>query len=395
MNLSFITTKPPTLSSGSEVRNYYLLKSFLESPHIKKVNLIYINSMISEDEIKIFNKKLNIFVFSLKDRNVLESIQSYLSGEIPYVTHLKKNTKGREILKLLSDSDVIFLSELDGYFVVSDIIPELSKNKRIILDCHNIDSERFNSEISSSPLYKKVLSIPIQNSLKNSEIEALSNVDLVLCCSDVEKKYFSTYKNTDLVKVVPNGVQVKSFVKNDRKFVSHELLFMGLLSYGPNSDAINYYLSKIHPLVLDKVADYKITILGKNPPDWLIKIAQDNNSINLMGFVESVEKYLNRVDVCICPLRYGSGTRLKILEYMVSGKAVVSTTIGSEGIDVEDGENILIADDPRTFVEMILSLLNNKKQILDLGLSARKLTVEKYNWDIIGKELIQILKNLK
>lgn len=220
------------------------------------------------------------------------------------------------------------------------------------------------------------------------EIEVFAKMDFILTCSDNDKKYFKKYFPENKISVIPNGVD-SSFFKPCKmgKTEKMTVVFVGLLSYPPNSDGLKFYLKEIHPLVKIKIPNVKFLIIGKHPPIWLEKIAKKDQSIQLIGYVRDIREYISKAKVCICPLRFGSGTRIKILEYMAMGKPVVSTTKGAEGIDYADGRTIFIRDNPEKFAQGIIKLLIDHKLAIYMGNQARKLVKQKYDWKKIVSKL--------
>jgi len=391
MIVTIITTKPARLESGTEVRNYYLFKALVEAKVVAKLNLVYINTNASASHMQLHHAKLNLHVFSLPSRTFTESFGAYVHNQIPYIEHLKNHVYHQELQKLAEQSDVVFCSELDGYLADSQALNQLTKKPKIILDCHNVDYLRFKSEIESGNSLKKILGKRLLSQFKSLEIDATQQANQILCCSSVDKRYFTQFKNPTQISVVPNGVSISRPKKTSLKKPA-TLLFMGLLSYLPNEDALKFYISEIHPTVKQKFPEIKCVILGKGAPKWLLRAAQLDSSIEVKGFVKSIDSYLDHATICICPLRFGSGTRLKILEYMAAGKAVVSTSIGCEGIDVQSGQHVLIADSATDFAQAIEKLLTQPQLVNKLGTQARTLVSRNYDWHLIGQNLITILK---
>ncbi len=128
-------------------------------------------------------------------------------------------------------------------------------------------------------------------------------------------------------------------------------------------------------------------IVGKNPPN----IPKPSN-VTFLGYVENTKEFIMKSDICIAPLRYGSGTRLKILEYMAMGKPIISTSKGAEGIDYTENKNIIIEDDFDAFSEKIRIVLDDKRLRDDLGKNAMDLIKQKYNWEIYRKTLHNVYK---
>ena len=125
--------------------------------------------------------------------------------------------------------------------------------------------------------------------------------------------------------------------------------------------------------------------MGKNPTNAVRELPNRDKSITVTGFVEDVRPYMEKSAVFIVPLRIGSGTRLKILEALAMSKAIVSTSIGCEGIELNDSEHILIADEPEKFAVKVVEFLEDKAKRVAFGKSGRRLVERQYSWDIIGR----------
>ena len=168
------------------------------------------------------------------------------------------------------------------------------------------------------------------------------------------------------------------------------LVFTGSMDWLPNDDAISYFCQEILPLVWQKNNALKLYVVGKNPSSVVKNLAHKDNRVIVTGRVDDVRPFVERSKIFIVPLRIGGGTRLKILEAMAMGKAVVSTTIGAEGIECKDGINIALADNPDNFAQKIIDLCKNPTLAATLGDNGRQLVCQKYDWTIVGKKLTDI-----
>lgn len=285
-----------------------------------------------------------------------------------------------------SKDNMIFLLESPYFY-------NLLKKKHIeryILDEHNVNWELF-----AYPTFK--LKYKFYNTLafkrdKLHEINALKNASHILVCSNRDKQIIieEVPETNDKITIIPNCIdfgEYEKYLKYDtiEKSDSNEVtyvLFVGLLSYPPNTDAVFSICNKIAPNFKDEV---KFIIVGKNPPN----ISKPDN-VEFLGYVTDLKKHIQNSDICIAPFRYGSGTRFKILEYMAMGKPIISTAKGAEGIDYTQDENIIIENDIDSFAKRIRELLNNKERRNRLGRNAINLIKHKYDWKIYKEELYDI-----
>jgi glycosyltransferase involved in cell wall biosynthesis len=185
------------------------------------------------------------------------------------------------------------------------------------------------------------------------------------------------------VTVVPNGVDLDQFRPSDPSAPEDLLVFTGSMDWRPNQDGIRWYLEEVHPLLQGRV-DTPLVVVGRNPPTWLSP-DQLPPDVQVTGTVPDVRPYLDRAAVFVVPLRAGGGSRLKILEALAAGKAVVSTTVGAEGLDLENGKHLVLADTPEEFATAVEELCSDRDRARALGKAGRLRMEERYGWDAIAE----------
>ena len=173
--------------------------------------------------------------------------------------------------------------------------------------------------------------------------------------------------------------------------LANSLVFTGSMDWLPNEDAILYFVDAILPLIKQQCPEVSLEVVGRSPSRKLQALAEAEKSIRLTGWVEDIRPFVARSSVCIVPLRIGGGTRLKIFEAMAMNKAVVSTSVGAEGLPVRPGENILLADAPQDFADSVVSLLRDPNQRRRLGTAARALVQESYGWPRVAENFARTL----
>jgi glycosyltransferase involved in cell wall biosynthesis len=158
----------------------------------------------------------------------------------------------------------------------------------------------------------------------------------------------------------------------------------------PNEDAMQYFVRDILPLIRAEEPAVRLTIVGRAPTPAVKKLADDAR-IEVTGRVDDVRPYIDDASVYVVPLRIGGGTRLKIFEAMAMGKAVVSTTVGAEGLPIVPGVHALVADDPGAFTRAVVELIRDAGRRRALEAAARALVVEKYDWASVAGALNEAL----
>ncbi len=181
--------------------------------------------------------------------------------------------------------------------------------------------------------------------------------------------------------VVPNGADVDrlGLVPSDEARAGN-LLFTGTLSYQPNAEAALWLGKEIFPRVRARRSDATLAIVGRNPPAAVRALAT-HPDIDVPGRVEDLNPWLTRAAVVVAPMLSGSGTKLKVIEAMAAGRPVVATSIGAEGIAAGDGAELCVADDPQSFADAVIELLDDPATALQIGSAARALANTRYSWD--------------
>ncbi|MEQ1793471.1 MAG: glycosyltransferase, partial [Nitrospira sp.] len=187
--------------------------------------------------------------------------------------------------------------------------------------------------------------------------------------------------------IVPNGVDVEYFTPTHGKDAP-ALIYTGGMNMFANRDAVMFFLDEIWPLIRKQVPDVRFFAVGQDPPKELLDMAVRDPQITVTGYVTDVRPLVSEASVYVVPLRVGGGTRLKVLDAMAMGKAMVSTSIGCEGLAVHPDEHLLVADTPEQFANKTVLLLGDKNCRLALGRAARELVERRYSWRTIGGQLL-------
>jgi glycosyltransferase involved in cell wall biosynthesis len=183
------------------------------------------------------------------------------------------------------------------------------------------------------------------------------------------------------VEIIQNGVDIEYYRPGTAPEDEHGMVYIGNYGYPPNADAMIYFCREIFPLIRRSVPDAHLTLLGANPPRELSGMP----GVKLAGFIEDIRPIVQAAGMMVVPLRMGGGTRLKILDGMAMGKAIVSTHIGAEGLDVHPDEDILVANEPADFAAQVIRLMEDSNLRHRLGANGRKLVERDYNWDRLAE----------
>jgi polysaccharide biosynthesis protein PslH len=249
---------------------------------------------------------------------------------------------------------------------------------------------------SSSPLRRLYNRLEAAK-LKRDELAACRRASAVLTTSDVDRATLAPEVAGVPIRVVPNGVDTSYFMPTGPGGAGEPVdpacvLFTGAIDYHPNTDGVRYFHAEILPRIHTAAPEAVFTVVGKDPPAHIRALGGPR--VVVTGAVPDVRPWMRRGAVAVVPLRVGGGTRLKILEAMASGRAVVSTTIGCEGIEVTPGENILVADTPADFADAVVRCLRDPGLRARLGRRGRALVERRYRWEAIGEALSDFYREL-
>jgi sugar transferase (PEP-CTERM/EpsH1 system associated) len=257
----------------------------------------------------------------------------------------------------------------------------------VVLTHHNIESMLMarRASVESHPLARRFLQREAAKLKTYESVSARFDVNIVMSRPDEDA--LAVQVPGVRTAVVPNGVDIDYFTP-DHSQETPALIYTGGMNMFANRDAVMFFLTDVWPLISSQVPEAQFFAVGQDPPRELQAIAEKDGRVQVTGKVKDIRPFVWKSAVYVVPLRVGGGTRLKVLDAMAMGKAMVSTTIGCEGIDVRDNEHLVKADSPRAFADATVALLKDRSRRLALSRSARALVERKYAWPVIGQQLL-------
>jgi polysaccharide biosynthesis protein PslH len=262
-----------------------------------------------------------------------------------------------------------------------------------VLFQHNVESEiwRRHAATESSPLKRRMYAVEYRKMLRY-ESNAVRRFHHVIAVSEPDRSLMESWVEGSRITVVPTGVDLEQYRPDfSRQPQDPVVMFVGAMDWEPNVDAMEYFCRDIWPSITAQMPKVQLKIVGRNPGDRVNKLA--SASVEITGRVPSVAEHLRDAAVVIVPLRIGGGTRLKIYEAMAAGKAVVSTSIGAEGLDVHHGKDIILADNPKLFSEAVLMLLRDEGLRRRYEVAAADLA-RKYDWTVVAEKFARTLQQV-
>jgi len=265
--------------------------------------------------------------------------------------------------------------------------PPGEKPPPLVVDSHEIAYDLARQFVNTGSLSRRLYAMANWRKLRWEELATYCDADGVCLCSAADEQRLHAQAQGLRTAVIPNAADVEYFKprSTDPLPDGRTVIYFGLLSTVPNIDGVTYFIRDIWPRIAAAHPQARCKIIGGRPPPSLLALA--GPQIEFTGFVSDLRPHLASAAAVVVPLRLGGGTRLKIVEAMAMGKAVVSTTLGAEGIEAVPGRDILIEDQPVAFADAVNRLLAEPRLAARIGQSARQLAVERYAWEGAARAL--------
>jgi len=288
-----------------------------------------------------------------------------------------------EVLRTESRPDIVHLDTiaLSPYQRYCGPVPT-------VLTHHNVESQLMERRalVESSAIGRWYVGLQARR-LREFEAEQSRKFRLNVMVSDADAELLRTICPEARTAVIPNGVDINYFTPCR----DHELpavIYTGGMNMFANRDAVEWFLDQVWPRVKAEVPGIRFLAVGQKPSARLLEAAATDNSIEVPGFVPDIRPWVSRAAVYVVPLRVGGGTRLKMVDAMAQGKAIVATRVGAEGIHGEDGKHFVLADDPVQFANEVVRLIDDPIARRALGDSARERVEKEYGWPMLAEQLV-------
>ncbi len=276
--------------------------------------------------------------------------------------------------------DLVHVDSLD----LSGYLP-LLRGTPVVCVHHNVESALLRRRADNESSTPRRRYVALQADLLEAEERRwCGRMALNVAVSEEDRRRFGRLAPGAPFTVVPNGVDTDTF--RPASVPQAGVVFVGGYSWYPNRDALVHFAEDVLPLLRAQVPGVAVHWVGR-APDEVRREYRERHGMELTGYVEDIRPTVQAAACYVVPLRVGGGTRLKILDAWAMGKAVVSTSVGCEGLDARDGENILVRDDPAEFAAAVRRVLEDETLRARLGEGARRTAEEVYEWEVIGRSM--------
>lgn len=382
------------VDKGGKIRTYNMLKELKRDHHITYLSLDDGSAdRAAREQAQEYCHELICVPHEQREKfskGFYAELLLNLASGYPYaIKKYESAAMRRQILDLTANGrfDVVICD-----FLAPAINVPLELSCPTILFQHNVEAMiwKRHFEVQNNPAKKTYLRQQWRK-MERFERETCRRFDTVIAVSKEDAEQMREEYAVDQVFEVPTGVDTEFFQPSGAQSIDpHNVVFTGSMDWLPNEDAIRYYTDQILPFIRRAIPDVTLTVVGRNPYPGLVELSRRDPSVVVTGRVDDVRPYMERAAAYVVPLRIGGGTRLKIFEAMAMEKAIVSTSVGAEGLPVRDGRELRIADTPETFAASLAELLKNPEAAKELGQEAGRVVRERFGWIGVAKRFSEI-----
>lgn len=357
-----------------------IVTGLLEAGHTVKI--LAVNSdkyKIAEDDIPADYREKTGIEFVQLDLNVyfLPAIKNLIRKKSYHIQRFISKEFDQKLIQIL-EADSYDIVQLETLYMAPYIetIREHSK-AQIVLRAHNIEHLIWERIAQKTKFFGKRWYInELARTLKKYELDSLNKVDGIAAITRKDAAFFRSMAAVPVIDI-PYGVNPEEFKPKSEINGVPNMYYIGSMNWMPNEEGVKWFIDNLLDKIVERVPNFRWYIAGRSMPEWLTKLNHPN--IEVVGEVDDAAEFVRDHDIALIPLLSGSGIRIKIIEAMALGKAVITTNIGAEGIAYTEYENMIVADNKAKFEEGIFRLVNNPKLAEDMGRKARELVESTYD----------------
>ncbi|MBN2611286.1 MAG: glycosyltransferase family 4 protein [Bacteroidales bacterium] len=325
--------------------------------------------------------------------NLPGAIRNLIFSSLPYTAERFIDKNFGEKLKNILKTGHFDIVQFEGLYLMPYTgIVRRHSGAKIVLRAHNIENEIWfrNFQQEKNLLKKRYIAI-IAKRLKKFELNHVNKYDLLVPITVRDVEIYNNMGNLKPTHVCPYGYTGSPANTDNLSNQNLSFFFIGSLDWMPNQQGISWFVENVWGLISGKIEGIRFYVAGRNAPQWLVNYLE-NHDVIYAGEVEDANEFMKNKGTMVVPLFSGSGMRVKIVEAMAAGKAVISTAIGAEGIDITDSENIILADTPEDFAGAAKKLCSDRDFYLQIAKNAVKFVNSKLVNTAIVDDLLEFYK---
>lgn len=388
---------PWPLDGGGQIKSYHTLRLLAREYDVTLLAFIRRPEETQDIEpLRVLCRDIRtVLIPRSRARNIASAASALLSGRSFLIGRDSVPAMHAALAQALAEREYAAIHV--DHLQMAQYIPD-GPTPPVVLDQHNIEHripQRMAQTAGANPLMRAYAAQEWPK-LRRFEIAACRRADHVLTVSDEDRAGLAALAPdvNDRISVVPIGVDLDYFSSVRRRSGSHTLLSIGTMYWPPNVDSMLYFCGEILPIIRKSIPDVHLNIVGAKPVPAICALAEADPSVTVTGLVPDVRDWAVDCGAFVTPLRSGSGMRVKILNAMAMGLPVVSTSVGAEGIDVQNGYNILLADGTSQFADATIRVIQDISLAQRIADGGRRLMQEHYSWDSVGERLLGVYADL-
>jgi len=381
--LQLCNKSPLPPKEGGSIAMYHLAQALISAGHEIDVLTVTTPKYAPDNKIiKQFEDKNYTFDFQYIDTDIKVSgaLRSLFCGESYHVARFRNEASMKKLVHKLNEKkyDVVLFETL----YMSSYLETVRQHSdaKCVLRSHNIEHQIWQgvSEKEKNILKRTYLKY-LTKKLKQFELKMIPLFDAIACISEAEMLYYRIISANCNAGIVPFGISEPETreINSEAQGFYH----LGSMDWMPNVEGVEWFLKYVVPILEKKAPEIRIDIAGRNMPERFLNFKSP--VVNIIGEVDDALIFAAKHATLVVPLFSGSGIRIKIIEAMSLGKAVISTSIGAEGILAENGKHIFIADDPQSFARYMMKLDSEPETIANIGANAKKLIITNHNYQAV------------
>ncbi len=393
MKLLFLThTSPNPPDDGMRSTCYALLREMSKTHEVSLLSLVESDQEAKQiGEIRPWLKNLEVVKHDIP-RSIFRRIQNILFENTPFcVVQFMSEAFAKKMRDLISKEkfDLVHFTSINisGYWDCLGNTPGL-------FFPHDSVSMQFHRNAGQEPNWLKKFYLYAQSrKARHFEKTMIPKFTKTVVVSEVDRQWILKFLPQAQIPVIPGGVDPERFKPLNISDDFPSVIFRGVMNFIPNMDTVLHFHKEILPLIRKEFPNLKFYVVGKLPPPEILAL-HDGKSVIVAGLVPSIQEYMAKATVNICPMRSGSGMKNKVLEAWAMERAVVASSIACDGIDISDEKDILVADEPQQFADAVIRLLKDPSLRASLGRAGREKCIRQYTWAYVATMFEKVYKEM-
>jgi len=383
---------PWPLNDGGNLATYYVGKFLSSLGH--KISLAALNTNKHRQDPKVVEHVYKVYAQEIDTSIRLLPLVKGLFSKMPYNI---SRFVSPEFSKLLKDCiakeqpDVIqFGGSYQAIFIQA--VREVT-NAPIVLRSHNVEWKIWQrlAKGTSNPLKRWYLN-NLQKKIRAFETNSMHEFDAIIAITEEDRKWYEQSGYKKKLQTIQAGVDLSQRVPSSNWTNLKSIGFIGSLEWEPNIEGLNWFVEEVWPAVFRNEPEARFHVAGKNPPEWMN--TWEVPGMTFHGMVDDATEFIKQAHLFIVPLMSGSGMRLKVIEAMAMKKCVVSTSIGAEGIQLENGKDIILADDAEEMTSILLDLLRTPEKSKAIAEQGYTTAIQNYDWNQLIHQFVDVYQGL-